>query len=170
MLVIGVLGLAAAALAAWFTFPAYREYRARPDLMLLTEPGGSSTSAASRDVGFRLILHNAGKGNAVDWKVRIGPCGARGVHQIRNANPAAGPQGWTTRGNGEAWRIEWGMAGSDDAIGPGLDRTVRVGTTSFLADETLAFPYSIVARRMKPREGEVRVTFPEGGQPGYEVA
>jgi hypothetical protein len=111
MLVIGVLGLIAASLAAWFAYPAWKAYRAKPNLRLMILPG-PRTSAQ-----FYVRLVNEGDGAAVDWIAQII------MPRDRRFMPRDFPlDGWDDREVPAGWAGTWMSRGADDSIGPGLHR------------------------------------------------
>jgi hypothetical protein len=119
MLVIGILGLLAAALAAWFAYPAWKAYRAKPDLRLVINQG-PPTSAL---VMFR--LQNEGDGAAADWIVTIETSRGRFIPM-----GSGDVQGWSDRQTPPGWTTTWLSGGPSDAIGPGLHREFPVAPSS----------------------------------------
>jgi len=71
LLSVGILTLHAAAAAAWFAYPTFKDHRIQPNLILSAEAKGSSSSGDQRNVTIRLRLSNDGSGTARDWRVLI---------------------------------------------------------------------------------------------------
>jgi hypothetical protein len=152
--VVLVLGAVAAILAAWFAYPTWKAYRAKPDLQLVVEPG-PATSAQ-----FFLKLDNSkGKAAAIDWKLTIEtPHGGR-IYSMDAFDRPHDVPGWSDRESVDGWTAIWMATGADDSIGPGLHRDMLC--TSGGASTTTNATYALRANGMDERRGSIRVTIGE---------
>lgn len=144
--IIGLLGLAAAALAAFFAYPAWKASRSKPDLRFVIEPG-PPTSAK-----FWVKLRNDGEGPAVDWMatVEVPPSG-----RLYPDDYPRGTPGWSDKQTPTGWTATWLASGSDDSIGVGLHREVLASTGGGYETEGR---YAVRAARMRENTGYFRVS------------
>jgi hypothetical protein len=155
--------LFAAVIAAWFAYPAYRDLRERPDLVLtVTVVNSSTANGQDGDVGLRLSLTNHGPGKAKDWRVAIASVGNLvKLSPIRPSNPGDAIEQATADG----WRIDWQARDAADAIGRNHTRPLFCKTTRFALTAWTVGSFSITAERMDQRDGRFRVGWGEDAQP-----
>jgi hypothetical protein len=154
-LVVGILALVAAALAAWFAYPAWRAARARPALRLSTKLHSSSRPSGKRSVIMYLTVRNEGDAPAVGWRLIL----VSDEHRLGRFGESAGNFSADSHHRGAV--LAWQARGTDDTIEPGLDIRVGIEVPAF-SEERVAVRYVLDARGMETQRGVVLVTWPEG--------
>jgi len=147
-----VLGFVAAALAALFAYPAWRDSRARPDLRLIASPINVLDVENERglSVSVAVTIENVGPGTATDWHLTLVSQGSRRIGVMPfDSSPA-----WRVI---DPWEIEWSSSGADDTIGVGLSKHASFLTDRFEPPEGVGVLFALSARRMKSRAGSFHV-------------
>jgi hypothetical protein len=146
--IVAIIAAAAAIAAAVFGYPAWRQSRERPDVVISARHRQFSTSPEGGDVALDVETENLAAAPARDWHVTLESHGLE-VH-LRRENF----KGASERRTATDWRIDWQADGDADSIGKGNTRRLPCRTGTMGWEQTAVARYWLSARGMETRSGE----------------
>jgi hypothetical protein len=163
VLIVGIIAAGAAIAAAVFGYPAWRQSRERPDVVISARHRQFSTSPEEGDVAIDVEIENLAAAPARDWHVTLESHGLE-VHLSR-----ADVKDASERRTATDWRIDWQADGDADSIGKGITRTLTCRTGTMRWEQTTVARYWLSARGMNTRSGEIRIAWSEAREPLIDV-
>jgi hypothetical protein len=129
-LVVGVLGLIAAGLAAWFAYPSWKASRAKAELHVAARLHSHSRPSGQRSVSMYVTIRNDGDAPAIGWGVML-------LHDRVKMGSFGSPPGRFSSGDHHRGTVlAWAADGADDTIEPGHGLKLGVGLPNY-TDERL---------------------------------
>jgi hypothetical protein len=164
VLIVAIIAAAAAIVAAVFGYPAWRQSRERPDVVISARRRQfSTTSPEAGDVAIDVEIENLAAAPARDWHVTLESHGLE-VHLSR-----ADLKDASERRTATDWRIDWQAEGDADSIGKGNTRTLPCRTGTIRWEQTAVARFWVSAQGMESRSGEIRVAWSEAREPLIDV-
>jgi len=162
LLIVAILTLVAAALAAWFAYPGYRERLQRPALVLELRGPAEQTGMdpdGTYTVSVRVAILNQGAASALDWRFQFDTRTEPPLIRLAGFNEPVTTQPLTI---GSKRVVAVTGHDASDTIPPQHRRTFSL-EAELGRDQSAEAAYILTARRMKLRNGAVLVTFNDGG-------